>query len=158
MRKDYREPDDFEYEPDSARRSLKRATEHQAARPASRIGGRRMSVMELERPENGTVPHPMRRAATASCWKWRWGRITLDHGVFRMDVALGWRARGRLRPVFGYLHRNHEEDRRGAKLPGLNALPPTGLDYICPITTTGPTRWPWRSDRQMVPSAPSTCG
>jgi NADH-quinone oxidoreductase subunit D len=31
------------------------------------------------------------------------------HGVFRMDVALDGERVIRLKPVFGYLHRNHEK-------------------------------------------------
>ena len=35
------------------------------------------------------------------------------HGVFRMDVALDGERVVRLRPVFGYLHRNHEKIAEG---------------------------------------------
>jgi NADH-quinone oxidoreductase subunit C len=41
MRRDYREPDDFEYEPTAHDEVLKRATEHQAAaagQPGSEAG------------------------------------------------------------------------------------------------------------------------
>ena len=36
------------------------------------------------------------------------------HGVFRMDVALDGERVIRLKPVFGYLHRNHEKIAEGA--------------------------------------------
>ncbi len=36
------------------------------------------------------------------------------HGVFRMDVTLDGERVVRLKPVFGYLHRNHEKIAEGA--------------------------------------------
>jgi len=36
------------------------------------------------------------------------------HGVFRMDVALDGERVIRLKPVFGYLHRNHEKIAEGS--------------------------------------------
>ena len=55
------------------------------------------------------------------------------HGVFRMDVALDGERVVRLKPVFGYLHRNHEKIAEGASY--LASMPYTDrLDYICPLT------------------------
>jgi NADH-quinone oxidoreductase subunit D len=55
------------------------------------------------------------------------------HGVFRMDVALDGERVIRLRPVFGYLHRNHEKLGEGQSY--LASMPYTDrLDYMCPIT------------------------
>jgi NADH-quinone oxidoreductase subunit D len=55
------------------------------------------------------------------------------HGVFRMDVALDGERVIRLKPVFGYLHRNHEKIAEG--LSYLGSMPFTDrLDYICPLT------------------------
>jgi NADH-quinone oxidoreductase subunit D len=55
------------------------------------------------------------------------------HGVFRMDVALDGERVIRLRPVFGYLHRNHEKLAEGMSY--LGSMPFTDrLDYICPLT------------------------
>jgi NADH-quinone oxidoreductase subunit D len=55
------------------------------------------------------------------------------HGVFRMDVALDGERVVRLKPVFGYLHRNHEKIAEGQSY--LASMPYTDrLDYICPIT------------------------
>ena len=55
------------------------------------------------------------------------------HGVFRMDVALDGERVVKLRPVFGYLHRNHEKIAETASY--LAAMPYTDrLDYICPLT------------------------
>ena len=55
------------------------------------------------------------------------------HGVFRMDVTLDGERIVRLRPVFGYLHRNHEKLAEGQTY--LASMPYTDrLDYICPLT------------------------
>jgi NADH-quinone oxidoreductase subunit D len=55
------------------------------------------------------------------------------HGVFRMDVALDGERVIRLKPVFGYLHRNHEKIAEG--IGYLGSMPYTDrLDYICPLT------------------------
>ncbi len=55
------------------------------------------------------------------------------HGVFRMDVALDGERVVRLKPVFGYLHRNHEK--LGEGMSYLASMPFTDrLDYICPMT------------------------
>ena len=55
------------------------------------------------------------------------------HGVFRMDVRLDGERVVRLKPVFGYLHRNHEKiAEHGAYL---SAIPYTDrLDYLCSMT------------------------
>jgi NADH-quinone oxidoreductase subunit D len=55
------------------------------------------------------------------------------HGVFRMDVALDGEQVVKLKPVFGYLHRNHEKI--AEKESYLGCMPYTDrLDYICSIT------------------------
>jgi NADH-quinone oxidoreductase subunit D len=55
------------------------------------------------------------------------------HGVFRMDVALDGERIVRLKPVFGYLHRNHEKLGEGQSY--LASMPYTDrLDYICSLT------------------------
>jgi NADH-quinone oxidoreductase subunit D len=55
------------------------------------------------------------------------------HGVFRMDVALDGERVIRLKPVFGYLHRNHEKIAEGVGY--LASMPYTDrLDYICSLT------------------------
>jgi NADH-quinone oxidoreductase subunit D len=55
------------------------------------------------------------------------------HGVFRMDVALDGERVIRLKPVFGYLHRNHEKLAEGMSY--LGSMPFTDrLDYMCPLT------------------------
>ncbi|MDE3148713.1 MAG: NADH-quinone oxidoreductase subunit D [Acidobacteriota bacterium] len=55
------------------------------------------------------------------------------HGVFRMDVALDGERIARLKPVFGYLHRNHEKLGEGQTY--LASMPYTDrLDYICSLT------------------------
>lgn len=55
------------------------------------------------------------------------------HGVFRMDVVLEGETVVRLKPVFGYLHRNHEKI--GETASYLAAMPYTDrLDYFCSLT------------------------
>lgn len=55
------------------------------------------------------------------------------HGVFRMDVGLDGETVVKLKPVFGYLHRNHEKIAEGATY--LSAMPYTDrLDYFCSLT------------------------
>ena len=55
------------------------------------------------------------------------------HGVFRMDVVLDGEKVVKLRPIFGYLHRNHEKIAEGATY--LAAFPYTDrLDYFCSLT------------------------
>jgi len=55
------------------------------------------------------------------------------HGVFRMDVTLDGERIVRLKPVFGYLHRNHEKLGEGQTY--LASMPYTDrLDYFCSLT------------------------
>jgi NADH-quinone oxidoreductase subunit D len=55
------------------------------------------------------------------------------HGVFRMDVRLEGERVVRLKPVFGYLHRNHEKIAENGAY--LSAIPYTDrLDYLCSMT------------------------
>ncbi len=55
------------------------------------------------------------------------------HGVFRMMVTLDGETVVRLKPVFGYLHRNHEK--LGENTTYLGSMPYTDrLDYLCSMT------------------------
>jgi NADH-quinone oxidoreductase subunit D len=55
------------------------------------------------------------------------------HGVFRMDVVLDGERVVKLKPVFGYLHRNHEKIAENESY--LGSMPYTDrLDYFCSIT------------------------
>jgi NADH-quinone oxidoreductase subunit D len=55
------------------------------------------------------------------------------HGVFRMNVVLDGETVVSLKPVFGYLHRNHEKIAESFNY--LCAMPYTDrLDYICPLS------------------------
>ena len=55
------------------------------------------------------------------------------HGVFRMDVVLDGERVMRLKPVFGYLHRNHEKIAEQTSY--LGSMPYTDrLDYFCSLT------------------------
>jgi NADH-quinone oxidoreductase subunit D len=55
------------------------------------------------------------------------------HGVFRMDIVLDGERVVKLKPVFGYLHRNHEKI--GENTSYLASMPYTDrLDYFCSMT------------------------
>src|SRR5439155_911521 len=55
------------------------------------------------------------------------------HGVFRMNVALEGEVVRKLKPVFGYLHRNHEK--LGENMSYLGSMTYTDrLDYFCSMT------------------------
>ena len=55
------------------------------------------------------------------------------HGVFRMDVVLDGESVVKLKPVFGYLHRNHEKIAEQETY--LGSMPYTDrLDYLCSLT------------------------
>ncbi len=55
------------------------------------------------------------------------------HGVFRMDVVLDGETVLKLKPVFGYLHRNHEKIAENTSY--LGSMPYTDrLDYFCSLT------------------------
>ncbi len=55
------------------------------------------------------------------------------HGVFRMDVTLDGETVVKLKPVFGYLHRNHEKIAENTTY--LGSMPYTDrLDYFCSLT------------------------
>jgi len=55
------------------------------------------------------------------------------HGVFRMNVALEGEIVRKLKPVFGYLHRNHEQI--GEHTTYLGSMPYTDRpDYFCSMT------------------------
>ncbi|MBI1977611.1 MAG: NADH-quinone oxidoreductase subunit D [Candidatus Omnitrophica bacterium] len=55
------------------------------------------------------------------------------HGVFRMNVVLDGETIVKLKPVMGYLHRNHEK--LAENMTWLGSMPYTDrLDYICSMT------------------------
>ena len=55
------------------------------------------------------------------------------HGVFQMNVTLDGETITRLKPVMGYLHRNHEK--LAENMTYLGSMPFTDrLDYICSMT------------------------
>jgi NADH-quinone oxidoreductase subunit D len=55
------------------------------------------------------------------------------HGVFRMDAVLDGEKVIKLKPVMGYLHRNHEQ--LAEKMPWIGSMPYTDrLDYFCSMS------------------------
>jgi NADH-quinone oxidoreductase subunit D len=93
-----------------------------------------MSVTELEKPEGWNRPAAILPQNEGELLEVAMGpHHPSTHGVFRMDVALDGERVIRLKPVFGYLHRNHEKIAEGQSY--LASMPYTDrLDYICPIT------------------------
>src|SRR2546426_9111540 len=55
------------------------------------------------------------------------------HGVFRMDVVLDGERVVKLKPVFGYLHRNHEKIAEGTTYLASMTYADR-LDYFCSLT------------------------
>jgi NADH-quinone oxidoreductase subunit D len=95
-----------------------------------------MSLAEtkIDKPEGWNRPAPIAPENEGELLEVAMGpHHPSTHGVFRMDVALDGERVIRLRPVFGYLHRNHEKIAEGQSY--LASMPYTDrLDYICPIT------------------------
>jgi NADH-quinone oxidoreductase subunit D len=95
-----------------------------------------MSLTETktEKPEGWNRPTPIAPEGEGELLEVAMGpHHPSTHGVFRMDVALDGERVIRLKPVFGYLHRNHEKLAEGQSY--LASMPYTDrLDYICPIT------------------------
>ena len=79
------------------------------------------------------------------------------HGVFRMNVALDGEVVRKLKPVFGYLHRNHEKI--GENTSYLGSMPYTDrLDYFCSMTNN----WAYALSVENLPAsrcpnAPNIC-
>ncbi len=154
MRKDYVEPDDFEYEPTPHDEVLKRAQERRDKEQAAPAGTTRPPGARQERGDKGTKAGcRMSLVETKTERVEGWNRVPViapdgegellevamgphhpsTHGVFRMDVTLDGERVIRLKPVFGYLHRNHEKIAEGASY--LASMPYTDrLDYFCSLT------------------------
>jgi len=111
MRRDYVEPDDLSTSPRPTTRCWP------GLRHTGRERGRPMTVTDSCAKESrraGTGLRSSSRTAKESCWKWPWGRITLRRTA--SSAGRGpWNGERRdpLKPVFGYLHRNHESWPRG---------------------------------------------
>src|SRR6266850_3488788 len=103
----------------------------------------RMERGAVERSRDETFPVTPRDPSTALGMMSRFDGELLEvsmgpqhpstHGVFRMNVALDGEVVRRLKPVFGYLHRNHEKI--GENTSYLGSMPYTDrLDYFCSMT------------------------
>jgi len=81
-----------------------------------------------------TIPMPLDNAGEPELLEVSMGpHHPSTHGVFRMDVVLDGEQVMKLKPVFGYLHRNHEK--LGEGMSYLGSMPYTDrLDYICSMT------------------------
>ncbi|MGP8271994.1 MAG: NADH-quinone oxidoreductase subunit D [Terracidiphilus sp.] len=91
-------------------------------------------IQEKNKPEGWNRPPAMKPDGDGELLEVAMGpHHPSTHGVFRMDVALDGERVIRLKPVFGYLHRNHEKLAEGMNY--LGSMPFTDrLDYICSLT------------------------
>jgi NADH-quinone oxidoreductase subunit D len=87
-----------------------------------------------ERPEGWNRPAPIESRGERELLEVAMGpHHPSTHGVFRMDLALDGERVVRLKPEFGYLHRNHEKIAEGISY--LASMPYTDrLDYTCSMT------------------------
>lgn len=130
MRKDYMPPDDFDYEPTPHEEIERKAKAFDWAASAREALG-----PAPEGSADDAAPHaPMPEDASDQLLQVSLGpHHPSTHGVFRMNVTLDGETVVRLKPVFGYLHRNHEQLAEG--LPYLASMPYTDrLDYFCSLT------------------------
>jgi NADH-quinone oxidoreductase subunit D len=124
MRRDYVDPDDYEYEPTPHDEVLKRA---QSIRPRPGWWHERDRTQTI-----GPRPSSSREEGDELLEVAMGPHHPSTHGVFRMDVALDGERVVKLKPVFGYLHRNHEKI---AETSYLGSMPYTDrLDYFCSLT------------------------
>ncbi|MDR2862471.1 MAG: NADH-quinone oxidoreductase subunit D [Puniceicoccales bacterium] len=143
MRKDYVEPDDYEWEPTPHDKVLEKAKKHWPDAPPA-------APADAAAPLSPPV-HPVSAVATGTAIggfsgdKVGWSpdgellEVSMGphhpstHGVFRMNVALDGEVVVKLKPVFGYLHRNHEKIAEQNSY--LASIPYTDrLDYLCSLT------------------------
>jgi len=91
-------------------------------------------IQEKNKPEGWNRPPAMKPDGDGELLEVAMGpHHPSTHGVFRMDVSLDGERVIRLKPVFGYLHRNHEK--LGEGMSYLGSMPYTDrLDYICSLT------------------------
>jgi NADH-quinone oxidoreductase subunit D len=91
-------------------------------------------IQEKNKPEGWNRPPAMKPDGDGELLEVAMGpHHPSTHGVFRMDVSLDGERVIRLKPVFGYLHRNHEKLAEGMSY--LGSMPFTDrLDYICSLT------------------------
>jgi NADH-quinone oxidoreductase subunit D len=92
------------------------------------------SAIAAERPEGSNRRTPIEPQSEGELLEIAMGpHHPSTHGVFRMDVTLDGERVVRLKPVFGYLHRNHEKIAEGISY--LASMPYTDrLDYMCSLT------------------------
>ena len=97
-------------------------------------GGIVPSALDLDRPYTLTPKAPVSSDLEGDLLEVSMGpHHPSTHGVFRMDVLLDGEKIVRLRPNFGYLHRNHEKIAEDNSY--LAAIPYTDrLDYFCSMT------------------------
>ena len=156
MRKDYEEPDDYEYEPTPHDKVLEKVR-HRHSAPSSKL----QTPIKFQAPMTPDIEEsppavsfpfsPPAEAASEPNYSiiakvspsgaadGEMLEVAMGphhpstHGVFRMDVVLDGERVVKLKPVFGYLHRNHEKIAENTTY--LGSMPYTDrLDYFCSMT------------------------
>ena len=129
MRKDYQPPDDYDYEPTPHGGVLERADgfDPKATATATAAATETETLAEdAAPPYAGTDSDQLLEVSLGP-------QHPSTHGVFRMNVTLDGETVMRLKPVFGYLHRNHEQI--AEQVPYLASMPYTDrLDYFCALS------------------------
>jgi len=127
MRKDYEPPDDYDYEPTphDTTRERAQAFDHETAFQVDEAEAK-AAVADAAPPQPHENSDQLLEVSLGP-------QHPSTHGVFRMNATLDGETVLRLKPVFGYLHRNHEQLAEGA--PYLAAMPYTDrLDYFCALS------------------------
>ena len=128
MRKDYRPPDDYDYEPTPHGEVAERAAafDPAAASAASATAAETETLSADAAPPTDAGLDELLEVSLGP-------QHPSTHGVFRMNATLDGETVTRLKPVFGYLHRNHEQIAEQG--PYLASMPYTDrLDYFCALT------------------------
>ena len=138
MRKDYVPPADYEWEPTPHDDTLQRTVQdgrHHAADGTRRIGeGEEEMIQPLTEEKRFTLTPGSEGLIETQTLEVSIGpQHPSTHGVFRMDCVLDGETVVALRPVMGYLHRNHEQ--LAERMAWLGSMPYTDrLDYFNSMT------------------------
>ncbi len=126
MRKDYQPPDDYDYEPTPHDAVLEKAKAFDRKKAISLSDSNTAATAEDAAPQPREISDKYLEVSLGP-------QHPSTHGVFRMNVTLDGETVIRLKPVFGYLHRNHEQ--LAEQGPYLASIPYTDrLDYFCSLT------------------------
>lgn len=115
------------------------AREHSALRPPPAASAGPLAGSACANPDSALAPAGAHARAAHDAFHGDLLEVSMGphhpstHGVFRMQVTLDGETIVKLKPVFGYLHRNHEKI--GENTTYLGSMPYTDrLDYLCAMT------------------------